>query len=469
MTGVFCCNAHTRNFGKRTGDEMGTVECVSDTLDAESAAKTVAPSLLPHFAIALNSLHKPMAMPRTLCDLRSHFGGALYDESVKLAELKISESNHVGQRKLCIALIEFLTEVHAFQVRTVGHTSPVLVLYVGSSLVAALAANDLFPDDRIVCYDPIVEMTLDVARRELGAGAPKIISSRITTTTKALSAATASSELSKKPILLFTGQAAGTFRDDTCKYVLELARHCGSMEIALVSDIRRPILGAEKEIGIAEDMVNQARWAALLQVRFYCFKFRLPFKVTEDIRSEYAKMAPLSTVGCDSSKCVPYLGGQCVLQKYARDPSTEMRLTGLTKPTMVMYDVSEVEALLAPFNAVHRSRTSFVPYASAIGGNDQITPADVLNAARCAGAGTLLPGRGASFDALGECCVIRDALLIGKPHAGLTEFEAACAHFSSMFAARGLYRQRIGVNKSAKLQKLRIRLPNAKPSRSGKR
>jgi len=447
---------------------MGTVECVSDTLEAESAAKAVAPSLLPHFTMAINSLNNPMAMPRTLGDLRAHFGEALYNESVKLAELKISESNHVGQRKLCIALIEFLTEVHAFQLQSVGHSSPVLVLYVGSSLVAALAANDLFPGDRILCYDPIVEMTLDVARRELGSSATKIMNSRITTTTAPLSAATASSELSKKPILLFTGQAVGTFRDDTCKYVLEVARHCNSIEIALVSDIRRPILGAEKELGIAEDMVNQARWAALLQVRFYCFKFRLPFDVTGDIRAEYAKMVPES-LRLDSSKCVPYLDGQCVLQKYARDPSTEMRLTGLSKPTVVMYDVAEVEALLAPFNAVHRSWTSFVPYASAISGSERIAPASVLKAARCASAGTPLPGRGASFDTLGECCVIRDAVLIGKPHAGVADFEAACAHFNGMFAARGLFRQRIGLNQGAKLHKLRVRLPHAKPPRSGKR
>jgi hypothetical protein len=212
------------------------------------------------------------------------------------------------------------------------------------------------------------------------------------------------------------------------------------MELAFVSDIRRSVHDSRKEHAISEDMVNQARWTFLLKVRFYCFKFRLPFVLAEDVRAEYAKLADVSMLADDHT--VPYFGGECMLQKYAPDPTTEMRLFGTRTPIVVTYDISEVESLLASFNVVHRSRTNFKPYAAiTYDGDVRIPPNEVNGAAMRLDGIVSEDSRGVStpsvsFDTLGECCVIRDAVLVGDPSAGAYAYVSACARFNSIFAVR---------------------------------
>ena len=415
-----------------------------DFREAVAIAKTVAPSMLTHIETACASTRSPITIPRTLDDLRSSFGGASYPESVKMSNL--SRNKHVGQRKLCLALIEFLTEVHALQLRTTQRTTPLFVVYVGSSIVAALAANDLFPNDRFMCYDPSFDMTVDIARRELGPDSLKILDSRVATMTRTMSPRDAVRSLSSKPILLFTGQAAGRFHDSTCAYVLNVANLLPSMETAFVSDIRRSVHDLRKEHAISEDMVNQARWTLLLKVRFYCFKFRLPFALADDIRAEYATLADTSMLRDDHT--VPYFGGMCMLQKYAPDPTTEMRLFGLNTPSMTLYDISEVESLLAPFNVVHRSRTTFKPYPAITRDGDERIPRKDVEGAAMRLDGSVNDGTGtywaSSFDTLGECCVIRDAVLVGDQSAGVSAFVRACARLNSIFAVRARRRSSRG-------------------------
>jgi hypothetical protein len=401
--------------------------------EAEAMAKASAPSMSSHVHIAMTSLKAPVRIPRTLEEVRQRLGGARYEDSVKL--VKIAENVHAGQRKLCLALIEFLTEVHNRQLVTEGGISPVLVLYVGASVVACLSAHDLFPNDRFVCYDPNPAMTLDVALRELGPDGSKVIEARVTIETRKLSTRDAEKALRRKPILLFTGQSAGTFNDSACRYIVDLARISSPRTLVFASDIRRSIHGQAKEHAIAEDMVNQARWAMLMNVGCYCFKFRLPFTLTEEIRSEYAKLgSPAASLGKHDGNTVRYLGGSLTLQKYARDFATEVRLMSLQAPEFVEYDIKDVESLFAAFNVVHRGHTRFKPSGAMTSTGDiRVPAAEVMRAVEGIQVSSDCHG---TFDPLGEACVIRDAVVVANTLAGVNDFRRACARFCSMFLSR---------------------------------
>ena len=400
--------------------------------EAVAVSKACAPSMLRHLEIASESQSVPAKLPRTLSDARSTFGPASYSESLEIC--KFARNCHVGQRKLCVALIEFLTEVHHAQITRRGVSSPVLVVYAGASIVAALAALDLFPTDRFVCYDPSVEMTVNVARRGLGHDGARVIDARTTIATSHLTAVEAAKSLENKPILLFTGPSQGVFKDSTCTYILHVAKACAPLELVFVSDIRRSIgPGAGKELAIAEDMVNQARWAKFLGVAFYCLKFRLPFELTDDIRVEYTRLRDIS---CDkiTPDSIPYFDGLCIIQKYAPEYSTELRLVGLHEPKLVTYNIKDVESICAPFNVVHRGHSRFLPYtAMTESGPNRIPSWVVLAQVKAIQA---LSGCTGLFDAMGECCVIRDAVLVGNAESGSKEYAVACSRFCSMFASR---------------------------------
>lgn len=380
-----------------------------------------APSFIRHVDMAHASATKPVVLPRTLQDLSREFGEADYAESTKLS--RFTSNCHVGQRKLSLALIEFLTEVHRNQT-TMG---PVTVVYAGASIVAAMAAHDLFPGDVFICFDPVVEMTLSVAERTLGLNAKRRISERVAIKYATMSPQLTNKSLQTKPIVLFTGSSSGTFSDSTCAWAKEVARLRGQ-EIAFASDIRKGGHGAAKECAIAEDMVNQARWALAMRTRFYFFKFRLPFDMSRDIRARYAKLS--HGVASEDADKVLYLDGTCVLQKYAPEFSTEMRLIGTRIPTLVEYDIRSVERLFAPFNVVHRGNTCFVPYPSR-DGKRPISPQAMAQA---------LPhihqssGCHGAFDIMGEACAIRDAVELNR--GGDKAFSDSMSRFHSLFTGR---------------------------------
>ena len=398
-----------------------------------SSSDTV-PTMRPHLKTAIASRTNPIELPRTLDDLRRKFGKAEYAESEKLSELAASNA-HVGQRKLCIAMIEFLVEAHLTQLHECGRTHPILVLYVGASIPAVLTALDLFPQDRFVCFDPSVEMTLAVARRELGPEAEKIIDARMNTVSTGLwSPKQSARSLRSRPALMFVGRTAGLFEDSTCDWVLTVAREMGeTFELAFVSDIRRSIHGPRKELGIAEDMVAQARWARTLRVKKFCVKFRLPFHITADIRKEYERGMRTAVTGLN----VPYMHGRCVLQKYARDFSTEMRLIGLKGTSTTHYDIQDVEKVLAPFNVVHRGHTRYSPYRAPIRHGDERVPIKLVDQVAESIAESIYSretNATRTFDTMGEACVLRDAVLITGGDA--KTYADACARFASMFSVR---------------------------------
>lgn len=402
--------------------------------EAALVASESAPTMLTHLDTTIASQADPHELPRTIDDLRSGVGSASYDDSVQLATF--ARNRHNGQRKLCVALIEFLARVHHQQIATRGRTSPVLVLYVGASIVAALVAHELFPDDRFVCYDPNFEMTVDVARQELGEHANDIIDSKVKVARVSVLPGTLVSALKCKPVFLYTGSSTGRFRDSDCAYMTDVARDAG-MELAFVSDIRRSIRGATKERGIAEDMVAQARWVLLLKVRLYSCKFRLPFKLTDEIRAEYAKLGQISDSAAENG-LVPYLSGACSLQKHARAFSTELRLMGTEIPRMTRYSICEVESLLAPFNVVHRGYTHYRAYAAP---SLTLTATGIPQAVVKYAADMIKESTGCmgTFDALGEACVLRDAVLT-RDVPGSIPFLRACMRLCRTFAPRSARR-----------------------------
>ena len=390
---------------------------------AKAAAELRAPDILPHLDIARQSSNEPVLLPRTMADLSSRMGSGPYDQSALIART-LRSNQHRGQRKLSVALIEFLCEAHGRQFAETRRVSPLLVVYAGASILAALAAHDLFPRDRFICYDPCREMTVSVAIRELG-GRSSILRDKVHITTTSMHPGSVARALRARPILLFT-DAVGTFDIECCKLNASIQKLIG-YELAFVSDVRRHIsAGPAKELAIAEDMANQAIWTRALCVRFYCLKFRLPFRADQAIRGHYERLARCMSAQMPYAHDVlPYFDGTCYLQKFARTASTELRMIGCRHPSIKHYSLNDVESTLAPFNAVHRGHTVFRPYS--VPWFLAKTPVDLSPVC-------------AKFDTLSEACIIRDAVIINDSFAGETEVWRALRRFWTIFTNKFDYR-----------------------------
>lgn len=398
-------------------------------------------SLSLHMHAAANSHANPIVAPFCLSDLPERTGYADYSESVQLSGL--SRNRHAGQRKLALTLIQFLTQVHAQQIAQGGKSAPVLVLYAGGSVPASLAALSFFPHDRIVCCDPSMEMTLPVTRRELGPRWRDIVAARVATVFSTPTYSKAVDALLDKQVMLVTGDA-GRVTDSKCVWALGLSRAI-DMELVFVSDIRRDVSGPSKERVIAEDMIQQARWVQRLGVERFSVKFRLPFAVTSETRALYLRLTPHVSMqtATQTPHKLPYLSGTCALQQYARPFSTELRLMGFQKPCVVWYDVHEIESLMAAFNAVHRGSTRFTPYAPVLLDGATSIPDHLVEQvarvmegvdAKSASSGAVV-AQNARFDAIGQACVVRDAVLTSG--GGAAEFSAACVRWITQAIAQG--------------------------------
>jgi hypothetical protein len=384
--------------------------------EAKAAAQSYAPGILPHLTIASDSANAPVLLPRTMADLSTRLGTGPYDQSALIART-LRSNQHRGQRKLSVALIEFLSVAHGRQFAETKKTAPLLVVYAGASILAALAAHELFPCDRFICYDPCREMTVTVAVKELG-GRAHILRDKVHVSTTQMHPDSVIRALRSRPILLFT-DAAGTFDMKACS-LSTITQKTINYEMAFVSDIRRHIAaGPAKELAIAEDMANQAIWTLALAVRFYCLKFRLPFHADRAIWGQYERFANFMSEPMPCTQyTLPYFDGTCYLQKFARTASTELRMIGCRYPRIKHFDVRNVESTLAPFNAIHRSLTVFRPYSEPW--FVAKTPVDL----------SLVPSK---FDTLSEACIIRDAVIINDARAGEREVWRALRRFWMIF------------------------------------
>ena len=434
-------------------------------------ASSHAPDYSAHIQAAITSSASPVRLAHTFDEVHETFGAAPYEQARALSCLQ--KNCHIGQRKLSLALIEFLTRVHAHQLAHNRKCEPVAVVYPGASLHAALAASDFFPDDKFLCFDPVYEMSVPNVKHELGPGAEDVFSQRICIFKQSapgvvthiedgrnmalrgtsVSPSDAGRALARKPVVLLTDMAAvrskdtsgraqlGRFSSATYAFVNDTLGVCGSesgvkRELVLVSDVRSTT--SDKELYIAKDMVEQAEWTIALGARYYCFKFRLPFTPDPTIMKEYADFASKFGYGrlVDSSDKheVAYLSGECHMQMYARAASTEMRLMGFEKPRLRLYDMRLVESVLAAFNAVHRGHTVFrpsrAPTTQAIIGDGVVQEYVRTELA-------LPSGNPGPYDAMGEACTLRDAVLLSAgAEASEQVFMDACKRFTSMFQMR---------------------------------
>lgn len=347
---------------------------------------------------------KPI-LPRYLTDLVG-LGEAPYCASGTLSFLV--DNSHSGQRKLCIAMIEFLTTVKAHQLST-GTVRPLLVVYAGSSILASAAGRDCFPGTKFVCLDPAWRMTVPVVHREGGAHGSRIMNECVHTF-RHVSVNDMWKALRERDIVYITDKA-GRMTDFTCQALKALARTMPGYEMVFVSDVRTTQRQSpdQKEATIADDMLKQARWLQTLGSRYYSLKLRLPFTLTPVVSDKYTAVAAMfgATPAVCTEERVPYVSGTCVLQKYGRNMSTEMRLIGTDAPSLASYNIRQVERVFYPFNLVHRCHTDFaIPAPTCADERAHIDDHHILayaaHKSRC------------TYDHLGEAVVLRDACLVSN-------------------------------------------------------
>lgn len=230
------------------------------------------------------------------------------------------KSIHLGQRKLLLSEIEFLTRViknnpkpeYSVESKAIGKESSkfsYLLLYVGAAPGQHIPIlSEMFPEVKFVLYDP----------------APFKIKPSATI------------EIHQE---LFTDEVAKTYTD--------------TPNLLLVSDIRSTPRAnyqpdteeadSEFENEVRKNLLQQKQWVETIRPFRSLLKFRLPF--TDE-----------------SEKAVTeYFDGIINFQAYAPPQSAETRLEIGSKPKMTSYDHTRYEQQMFYFNTWYRTQ-SFVHY-----------------------------------------------------------------------------------------------------------
>jgi len=201
------------------------------------------------------------------------------DPEKKYQKGSSNRSIHWGQRKLGLALVQFLT----FYWNPKEIPDPIVVYAGAAHGVNIGGVSKLFPDVTFVLYDPgnfLIEETEKI-------------------------------KIYKE---LFRIETAQQWK----KYIEDRQKEGKSNNVFLVSDIRREITHSEEEVTVEtevkiwEDMKMQAEWYRIIKPHKAQLKFRLPYvdKKTKNIFKNY----------------VPYLSGTLYRGIWAPVFSTECRL-----------------------------------------------------------------------------------------------------------------------------------------------
>jgi hypothetical protein len=418
-------------------DRVITVRSVADKLGNDP----VSAQYKQHIQRALDSEAANLVLPRTLDDAHETLGSAGYLSGASQLTTLPKHNCHIGQRKLALGLIDFMT------LSSVKHGgAPLFVVYPGASIMACLAAHQIFPTARFLCFDPEFKATVPNVKNEL----------RSTTADHFEKVAVIRGEsvpvddvvrhfTAGKPIVVLT-DGAGMYGDashDTVKIVYAQVEGGAAAKRSMIycSDIRRSGPDAQggdpPEDQIAEEMVSQALWAKALGVECLMFKMRLPFpkpdgSVPDDLYAIYRTFCEgVDATFSDGSRMagrVGYLDGECRLQAYARQTSAEMRLISTNGVRLKAYDLKRVEETMAAFNNVYRSFACFKP--------DVAVPAEY--AAHMQRQLTADNNRCMSFDAVAEACILyaaHQAAVDGAADEAPAGGAIRCADaFASLFA-----------------------------------
>ena len=345
--------------------------------------------LCTHMDIALRShgpgnvegeTHASIPLFRTLQDWPfSHVQDQSYEavQAVPQAKLLSSMNCHQGQKKLVMALLEFV----AISVGQLAcRPADVWLVYVGASGMAAAIAASVFPEARFWLFDPAPNtiQLLPPSQKKVVVRDPAHVGLMC------------SRELvhGVQSFVVFTG-SAGMFGDGTVGKILRVPNR-QQFHLLFVSDIRSH---APLEETIVNDMTAQQRWVVGLGADAYMLKWRSPYGKGQEqhrlmmrYRSEAAQLFGWQENGSDAATTeirrrnsrLPYLDGQLYIQLYARKMSAELRLMGCAEPLLPLplvggdssrsvrrryrcrvYDTDLIEGRMAVFNVVYRSHACF--------------------------------------------------------------------------------------------------------------
>jgi hypothetical protein len=327
-----------------------------------------------HIETALASRNgAPKIAPRTLAEMEHTLGRAPYIDNLG-ALRELTESNcHIGQRKLALALIEFMN-ISA----SIHRTADLFVVYAGASILASLAAAELYPTARFLCYDPSFDATVTNVRQELGRRADLVMRNVHIIRAKTAEKRSAMDAFANGKSIVVYCDGAGMYGDESHALVAEihadlLKQDARKREVVFCSDVRMDVARAAasgtrthepSELQIATDMISQAVWTQKLGVRCFQLKFRMPFALEPEIEGMYEQLYSKLNITKQSEDrsnagTLPYLDGECYVQLYARETSAELRLVGTGGVKLKRYSLSAIEETMAAFNVVHRSHTCF--------------------------------------------------------------------------------------------------------------
>ena len=430
-------------------DALVRIKGALETGGAEHAAAYIA-----HIEIALKSRSgSPVSVPRTIAQLDNVLGRAPYLEHAG-ALTELTRSNcHIGQRKLALALIEFLN-ISA----RVHETTDLFVVYPGASILACLAAADLYPTARFLCFDPAYDATVTNVRHELGRRADAVMRHTCIIRSEKADRVTALEAFANgQNIVVYTDQA-GMYGDES--HTLAKAVHANlhdldgrKREMVFCSDVRMTTpakLGADpSELQIAGEMVSQALWTRNLGVKCFQLKFRMPYGLDPEIEALYEGLCTSIPAGCgnsgNSSKgpSLPYLDGDCYVQLYARETSAELRLVGTDGVKLKRYALRTIEETMAAFNTVHRAHTCFKPR------DTKAVPDEIVRVIADELSPPSIPC--VSYDALCEGAIIFESIMIaGGPRDPIQQkrtLQQKMRSFSSLYAS-GRHPKTCAVKKS---------------------
>jgi hypothetical protein len=316
-----------------------------------------------HFEMALGSYDAPFPLFRSIEDVEAvrittpPLPYAVVNSSPSLRKLTITNC-HDGQRKLTMALLDFLSTSF---VRLECAPKDVIVVYAGASGLASAVASTVFPDLRMLLFDPhpntLSHMPPGFQNKIVFKDTYHVLPSLY----------------NKKKLTIFTG-AAGWFDDETATFCREtvLPSYAGAKHLLFVSDVRSDT----GELDIARDMRNQMRWTVLTGCSAYMHKFKIPYTDDPDAQEVLRMYRDLSDVPQDclerrvqdpgtgterepvagkrkdagpKNETIPYLDGKLHVQVYGPQRTAELRLVGFPidpKPTLPLFRYQKKVKLL---------------------------------------------------------------------------------------------------------------------------